>query len=106
MSKLTCEEYKDFYDKFTKSPYGMVYVTLLNKITEICDGFNDKKIDVRDDEAFKNLISFSKETFKVLKDMDEMMAKIDSEKAAELKEKARQAGVTSLESMIKKAHKK
>jgi hypothetical protein len=100
---MDCKELKVFYEKVTESPHFMVYLTLQNKLRQVCESFDGVFIDITsDDKTFDNLMKFNKQALDVLEDMEKIWSKIDSSKQAELRASQREAGEASLESMLKK----
>ena len=103
--ELKLEDYKSFYENFHSKPqYAKAYLTVYNKFVEICEEFEKVKIDITDEESalFKNYLAFSKQAKTILSDLDEMMAKIDKDRAVEIKQEQRKVGEASLENMIQK----
>lgn len=106
--KLSKEELQEFYDKVQENPYYRPYLTLRNKMYEVCDSFDHTTIDITGEDAtFKNFTEFSKTIRKIVEDMESMKTKLSPAEAAKVKaaEKLANANAFSLESMINQSTK-
>ena len=102
--KLSREELQEFYDRANESPYYKPYMTLIKKMYEVCESFDDTKIDIiGEDATFKNYTEFSKNIRKIVEDMDGMRAKLNPAEAAKAKAKEKELKMNpfALENMIK-----
>lgn len=104
MKNISDKELRAFYDKVMENPHFMVYVTIQNQLTKVCNQFNNLTVDVtgEDNDTYKNYLSFVKTSTDLLDSLDKIISKLDPERAAQLKEEQTRAGEFSLESMIKK----
>lgn len=108
MSKLSTKELQEFYDRVQENPYYRPYVTLRDKLYEVCDSFDETQIDITGEDAtYKNFSEFGKTVRRIVEDMETMRAKLSPEEAARAKaqEKLSKANAFSLESMINQSTK-
>lgn len=106
--KLSTAELQEFYEKVQENPYYRPYVTLRNKMYEVCDSFDSTTIDISgEDDTFTNFTNFSKSIKKIVEDMEAMKTKLSPAEAAKAKaaEKLANANAFSLESMINQSTK-
>ena len=101
--EITDKELRLFYERMMPNPRFRVYVTLQNQLNKVCNQFDESDIDITgEDDVFKNFLAFVKTVKDLMTNMDDIMSKLDPEKAAQIKKEQTEAGALTLEAMIKK----
>lgn len=100
--KLSDKELREFFDRVMDKPHFRAYVTLSNKFYDLCDAFDRATMDISGDtDEFKNFMTFSKQLFGMIEDMERMMIKIDPERAEAVKEEQSASTKAALENFVR-----
>lgn len=104
LNSLSKEELIEKLENLYRQPYIQRTIeTLIDKIDEVNDLFDQTTIDVTSDQdrSFANFVSWGEKVIKIADSINVLLERLDPEIRAEMKRKVEIASDVSLEGMIK-----